>query len=575
MTDLSLFASQIVQTGSGSGVLSGNTLLGGSSGFGANGDFFAALLNGLDADQELIDGNKNVAPNSLSEDEVKENNKSDIALLQLALLGQDPDKSLEEKLSELKIENLELAKGNRVDTLQKMIEHLTRGLPSDTPEELQGQVEELVSRLSKKLDALQSSLEAFRTGDFGAEGAPIEILIATGMNPADLTRIAERIEEVEEKLGRPLTVEDLIAGVGNIVPAPGDDDHEFSRTDALQIMLGQNKTDAEIHAEEKAAKKEALKEQAEEEFTGDLYAETVAAQVNNVVMNNSIIARNKIIATSLATNGIATSNAAQSLAAANASGTGGITQTPTGELPEALSNAEFKALFGSKNSANTNFGSAAKINIGNFSALNSAPVSNQMGDLTLPPSFSQAMSSTDALSETLGFDVQTGTPFSTTMQAAHAVTATNVSAGQSGPATQMVSAQINKAANNGSTNGITLQLDPPELGRVEIRLEFGAERSVKAHLVVEKPETLLMLQRDANALDKALQDAGLETGSDSLNYEMAAEDHAFNQDGKHENGQTGTENAKDNGEAEEEIIATTMTWDVDPNTGHVHYSILA
>jgi flagellar hook-length control protein FliK len=574
MTDLSLFASKIVQTGTGSGVLSGNGLLGGASGLGGNADFFAALLNGIGSEEELIDTNKKINENGLTKDEVKQNKESDIALLQLALLGQDPDQSLEEKLSELKIENLELAKTNRVDTLQKMIEHLTRGLPSDAPEELNGQIENLVSRLSKKLDSLQSSIDAFRSGEFGDQGAPLDILIATGMNPAELTRISQRIEEVEAKLGRPLTVEDLIAGVGNIVPAPGDDDHEFAKTDALKIMLGQNKTDEEIYAEEKAAEKEALKKHHEEEFTGDLYAETVAAQLNNVVLSGNIAARNKVVAASLAAGNVPSSNATSALNAANTANSG-IIETPAEDLPQALSNAEFKALFGGKSSANTNFGSMAKINVGNFAANNSMPMLPQTGDLALPPSFTQAMSSTDALSEALGFDVQTGTPFSATMQAAHAVTASNVSAGQAAPATQMVSAQINKAANSGNTNNIILQLDPPELGRVEVRLEFGAERAVKAHLVVEKPETLLMLQRDANALDKALQDAGLETGSDSLNYEMAAEDHAFNQDGKHENGQTGTENAKDNGEIEEEIIETTMTWDVDPDTGHVHYSILA
>ena len=574
MTDLSLFASKIVQTGTGSGVLSGNGLLGGASGLGGNADFFAALLNGIGSEEELIDANKKINENGLTKDEVKQNKESDIALLQLALLGQDPDQSLEEKLSELKIENLELAKTNRVDTLQKMIEHLTRGLPSDAPEELNGQIENLVSRLSKKLDSLQSSIDAFRSGEFGDQGAPLDILIATGMNPAELTRISQRIEEVEAKLGRPLTVEDLIAGVGNIVPAPGDDDHEFAKTDALKIMLGQNKTDEEIYAEEKAAEKEALKKHHEEEFTGDLYAETVAAQLNNVVLSGNIAARNKVVAASLAAGNVPSSNATSALNAANTANSG-IIETPVEDLPQALSNAEFKALFGGKSSANTNFGSMAKINVGNFAANNSMPMLPQTGDLALPPSFTQAMSSTDALSEALGFDVQTGTPFSATMQAAHAVTASNVSAGQAAPATQMVSAQINKAANSGNTNNIILQLDPPELGRVEVRLEFGAERAVKAHLVVEKPETLLMLQRDANALDKALQDAGLETGSDSLNYEMAAEDHAFNQDGKHENGQTGTENAKDNGEIEEEIIETTMTWDVDPDTGHVHYSILA
>ena len=88
-----------------------------------------------------------------------------------------------------------------------------------------------------------------------------------------------------------------------------------------------------------------------------------------------------------------------------------------------------------------------------------------------------------------------------------------------------------------------------------------------------------MLQRDTAALDKALQDAGMETDSDSLNYEMAEDNYGFGQDGKGKNGQSGTDNAKTNtgnsDEDELEIIETTMNWDVDPNTGHVHYNIMA
>ena len=97
---------------------------------------------------------------------------------------------------------------------------------------------------------------------------------------------------------------------------------------------------------------------------------------------------------------------------------------------------------------------------------------------------------------------------------------------------------------------------------------------MKAHLVVEKPETYQMLQRDAAALERALQDAGLETGSDALNYELAEENYGFGSDGR-ENGQTGTDNARHSTEEEEDIILTTMDWDVDPETGHVHYNIIA
>ena len=57
--------------------------------------------------------------------------KADLALLQLALLGQDVDKNLDEKLAELKIEKLVKTEDNRVAQLTKLIDHLTSGLPQE------------------------------------------------------------------------------------------------------------------------------------------------------------------------------------------------------------------------------------------------------------------------------------------------------------------------------------------------------------------------------------------------------------------------------------------------------------
>ncbi len=82
-----------------------------------------------------------------------------------------------------------------------------------------------------------------------------------------------------------------------------------------------------------------------------------------------------------------------------------------------------------------------------------------------------------------------------------------------------VGLQITKAIADGQ-NEFTIRLNPPELGRVEVRLEFGADGGVKAALSAEKPETLNLLQRDAAALERALNDAGLKTNSGSLNFSL-------------------------------------------------------
>lgn len=80
---------------------------------------------------------------------------------------------------------------------------------------------------------------------------------------------------------------------------------------------------------------------------------------------------------------------------------------------------------------------------------------------------------------------------------------------------------INMAKNLGNgTNRFEIRLDPAELGRIDVRMELGNDGRVQAHLTVEKPETLEMLQRDARSLEKALSDAGLDMENGSLGYSL-------------------------------------------------------
>jgi flagellar hook-length control protein FliK len=74
-------------------------------------------------------------------------------------------------------------------------------------------------------------------------------------------------------------------------------------------------------------------------------------------------------------------------------------------------------------------------------------------------------------------------------------------------------------ADNG-VNRFQLRLDPPELGRVEVRMEISAEGKLTAVIAVERPETLDLLQRDARALERSLEEAGLKTGNNSLSFSL-------------------------------------------------------
>jgi flagellar hook-length control protein FliK len=65
-----------------------------------------------------------------------------------------------------------------------------------------------------------------------------------------------------------------------------------------------------------------------------------------------------------------------------------------------------------------------------------------------------------------------------------------------------------------------IRLDPPELGRVEVRLSIDATGKASAHLSADTPQTLDLLQKDAPALTRALREAGLDVSQDGLNFSL-------------------------------------------------------
>lgn len=61
-----------------------------------------------------------------------------------------------------------------------------------------------------------------------------------------------------------------------------------------------------------------------------------------------------------------------------------------------------------------------------------------------------------------------------------------------------------------------IRLDPAELGRVDVRLSIDHEGAIRTHIVVERPETLLLLRNDSPRLDQAFADAGLKAENASF-----------------------------------------------------------
>jgi flagellar hook-length control protein FliK len=65
-----------------------------------------------------------------------------------------------------------------------------------------------------------------------------------------------------------------------------------------------------------------------------------------------------------------------------------------------------------------------------------------------------------------------------------------------------------------------IRLDPPELGRVDVKLSIDDGGKVQANLSAEKPHTLELLQRDRGTLERSLRDAGLDLTGGGLNFSL-------------------------------------------------------
>ena len=82
---------------------------------------------------------------------------------------------------------------------------------------------------------------------------------------------------------------------------------------------------------------------------------------------------------------------------------------------------------------------------------------------------------------------------------------------------EQISVQIQKAVHQGNDK-VNIKLNPAHLGRVEVRMDIGKDGKLSAVILAERPETLDMLQKDVRGLERALQQAGLDTNSNSFNF---------------------------------------------------------
>jgi flagellar hook-length control protein FliK len=81
------------------------------------------------------------------------------------------------------------------------------------------------------------------------------------------------------------------------------------------------------------------------------------------------------------------------------------------------------------------------------------------------------------------------------------------------------------------TQRLTLRLDPPELGHVQIRIDRPADAPARVDITVERTETLTLLLRDQPQLQRALDQAGVPPDGRSVTFHVAATEAGARYDG--------------------------------------------
>lgn len=87
------------------------------------------------------------------------------------------------------------------------------------------------------------------------------------------------------------------------------------------------------------------------------------------------------------------------------------------------------------------------------------------------------------------------------------------------PPHEQVALHVKKAVAEGK-DMIVIRLNPVELGRIEVKLEIGADGTMRAAFAAERSQTLDALKNDSRQLERALQEAGLKPDAGGLNFSL-------------------------------------------------------
>ena len=93
------------------------------------------------------------------------------------------------------------------------------------------------------------------------------------------------------------------------------------------------------------------------------------------------------------------------------------------------------------------------------------------------------------------------------------------------PVTDQVQVAVKQASKDGIER-ITIQLDPVDLGRVEVHMHTTADGQTQISFTVDKPETFDGLSRDARVLERSLQESGIKADTGSMQFNLRQQPQA-------------------------------------------------
>jgi len=81
------------------------------------------------------------------------------------------------------------------------------------------------------------------------------------------------------------------------------------------------------------------------------------------------------------------------------------------------------------------------------------------------------------------------------------------------------------------SNQFEIRLDPPELGRIDVHLDVDRDGQVTSHVTADRADTLALLQSQQPQIERALEQAGLKTADNGLQFTLRDQSFAGQNNG--------------------------------------------